>query len=194
MADLQELQAEILEEAGLEADEALDLPGRITKLSWEGAPAWEIGKNVPGNDNLQVFGIFATSSEEERVAHVEYVVGDIRVYAMPKQSLPGDSFRRMTINRASPAIAHESLTRTSFVTEVSRELLELSSLEEASLGEECPSCENPCKPDAVFCDQCGEKLPEEEEAEEIPENETDRAPETEAQPPVALVPPTPPVG
>lgn len=151
---------EILEEAGIDEEEFLNLPGRITKMSWEGAKPWETGASVPGNDGLAVFAIYASGSEEERIQHVEYITGDIRVYAVPKQNTPGDTFRRLTINRASPAVTHESLTRESFITEVAREIQELEALEDAKVGETCDDCESLARPDDVFCAQCGARLPE----------------------------------
>jgi hypothetical protein len=170
--DTKELDQEILDSCGLEADELLDLPGRIDKIDWKGGSAWERGKRVPGNANLVIYAIFATSSDEERVHHVEYVPGDVRIYALPEQSLPGDSFRRLTINRASPAITHEPLTRDSFVQEVTREIEELSTLESESLHGECQACENDTRPEAVFCDQCGARLPEDEEEPDVSNGQT----------------------
>jgi hypothetical protein len=174
------LDQEILEELGFEEADLADLPGRIGKISWQGSDAWEKGKDVPGNPSMFIHSMYATSSDEERVEHVAYVLGDIRVYQVPKQ---GGVFRRVTINRASPAITHEDLSRTAFIQEVVREIQELSSLEEEKLEQECPNliegepCENLCKPEAVFCDQCGFKLPDEEEEEEV---ETPAPPEPAA--------------
>jgi di/tripeptidase len=138
--------------------ELQELVGRVTKIDFQGHQVWRAGEDLPTNKGLRIASMFASVREDLAVA---YVLGDVRVYAEPKQSLPGDAFTRITINRASPAVLHEALTRSSFVEQVALEIKALMELEEEIF--ECPSCGEPVPEDNLFCGQCGAKMPEEEE-------------------------------
>lgn len=162
------LDESILDTAGLEdPEDLLEFAGRISKFGVQGGPIWERGKSMPGDDNLVIHSMFGSASEGRRVQHVAYSLGDIRVYLYPKQSLPGDAFRRITISRLSPGWFIEPLTRESFVNEIARELMEIMDLEDNAPGdEECPKCGEAVSDDASFCAYCGEKLPEEPEGDD----------------------------
>ncbi len=96
-----------------------EVKGRVQKIAWEGGQPWEVGKDVPSMPSLKVAHIFGSMRENLPVA---YVLGDMRVYCEPKQSLPGDGYRLIVINRASPAVLHEPLTRDSFIDEIALEI------------------------------------------------------------------------
>lgn len=165
-----ELDAEIAAACGYEKDDLSDIPW-LEKVDWAGAPSWVRGKPVPGAPNLIIHSMYGASSDEKRVMFVEYVPGDIRVYATPTQTGPGDHFMRFTINRASPGQLHEAMTREAFVTEVGREIEELVDLD--TTEDECEKCGAADVPiGSAFCNSCGSAMPEEpEEAPEEPQAE-----------------------
>jgi hypothetical protein len=177
-----ELDKEVFEASGFEAEDIVDLPGLVQSISWPGIPRWECGAPIHDNPNLQIYRMFGSGTSEERVEHIEYVIGDVRVYAYPKQSLPGESFKRITLNRATPVSISENLSHDAFVAEVARELEELSSLDASADKEDCPNedCDNMVAQDDSYCSNCGTKL---EHAEgEGPEEPEDAAPESGPQP------------
>jgi hypothetical protein len=139
-------------------EELQELPGRVSKMDFTGHQVWNVGQDLPINKSLKIAFMFATQREDLAVA---YCLGDVRAYAEPKQSLPGDSFTRITINRASPAVLHEPLTRDAYAAAVAAEIEHLLSLEEEE-GTECETCgaENPLE--NICCGQCGAKLPDDE--------------------------------
>jgi len=140
----------------ISAREALtDVKGRIPKLD-----PFEVGKDFPtpspGSPGLRIAFMFGSPREGLAVA---YGLGDIRIYCEPKQSLPGDGYRRMTVNRLmpSPAIVHELLSKDAFVEEVSEEI-------RWQLREECPNpaCRKAVQHDWEICEFCNQDLEEEE--------------------------------
>lgn len=144
-------------------EDFLNLAGRISKIDWAGAQKWEAGQDMPIDKNYKIWGMFGSLREEG--LQVDGAAGDIRIYVFPKQSLPGDSFKRITLNRISPGAVYESLTKETFVRELSRELVVLIELNDQEV-DECPSCEAEVKPEDAFCSQCGAELPDEEGEDE----------------------------
>ena len=176
------LEEDILEAAGLEAEDLVDLPGRHRKLDWAGSAPWEKGKPVPGNDSLTVYGIFASGSTEARPEHTEHALGDVRIYATPRQSLPGDNYCRYVFNRTTPAGLSENLTKLAFVTEVARELSALIEIDAGTEVIDCPNCGEENPDSNRFCGQCAIELPESDEEPEIEEaGKTDPAPAPELE-------------
>ena len=166
------LSAEDRKEELALAKEALQgVKGRISKLNWEGSPTWEAGKDIPNDKNFTVRFIFASPREELPVA---YALGDIRLYCEPKQSLPGDSFKVIVINRMSPAVLHEPLTRDSFIDEISEEL-------RWQLRGKCFNCRKPVEHDDEECGGCGQDLLEEEDEDEKPAGAEEAIPEVKAE-------------
>lgn len=147
-------------------EDFLALAGRVSKIDWAGGQKWESGADMPIDKNYKIWGMFGSLREEG--LQVDGSSGDIRIYVHPKQSLPGDSFKRITLNRISPGAVYESLTRETFIRELGKELAVLIELNDEEV-DECPSCEAEVKPDHLFCPQCGTELPDEEtEAEKEP--------------------------
>lgn len=137
-------------------EEFLSVSGRLSKLSWEDGK-WEVGADVPSSPSLKIRFIFASVRQSRQVLAGEkiieglpiaYALGDVRIYAEPKQSLPGDSFKRITVNRVSPASAHEPLTRESFTDEIAAEI-------RFQLRVECIECRKPIEHDDEECEFCG---------------------------------------
>ena len=173
------LEEEVLTEAGLldyEGDDGTELPpaerssaltvareelqelvGHVTKIDFQGHQVWNVSEDLPINKNVKIRYMFASRRDD---LAVDYSPGDVRVYVEPKQSLPGDSFGRITINRVSPAVLHEALTRDAFVDQVSGEVKSLMDLEEQF--EECSACGEPVPEENDFCGSCGVKMPVEE--------------------------------
>jgi len=158
-----EEKKELLEMA---REEFAHVKGRISKIQWEGGQPWEVGKDKPGETNFVIRMIFGSMRDG---LPVQYVLGDLRIYCEPKQSLPGDSFKCVTINRASPASSHEPLTRESYVEEIAAEIRH-------QLREACDKCKRPVEHDDEVCGNCGAELVEDDdETQEMPA-ETPHAP------------------
>jgi hypothetical protein len=147
------------EELELARESFLEVKGRLSKIQWEGGQDWVVGQNKPGETNLTIRMIFGSLRES---LPVQYVLGDMRVYCEPKQSLPGDSFKCVTINRHSPAVAHQPLTREAYVEEIAGEIRH-------QLREECSACKKPVEHDDEVCGACGAELNEDDEPDETPE-------------------------
>jgi hypothetical protein len=143
-------------------EQYLTVRGRLAKLSWEDAK-WEVGGDVPSDKSLKIRAIFAsirksrqevgsgTSADPEKIIDglpIAYALGDVRIYAEPKMNGPGDSFKRITINRVSPASSHEPMTREVFVEEIADEI-------RFQLRVECEGCSKPVEHDAEECPHCG---------------------------------------
>ena len=143
------------EELGIAKESLLAVKGRLSKIQWEGGQDWVVGQNKPGEPNLTIRMIFGSLREG---LPVQYILGDMRIYCEPKQSLPGDSFKRIILNRGAPAIAHEPLTRESYVEEIAGEIRH-------QLREECESCKKPVEHDDEICGACGAELDEDDEPE-----------------------------
>jgi hypothetical protein len=153
-------------------EEFLSVSGRMSKLSWEDGK-WEVGGDVPSSPSLRIRAIFASVRQSRQVLEGEkiidglpiaYALGDVRIYAEPKQSLPGDSFKRLTVNRVSPASSHEPLTRENFIEELAAEI-------RFQLRVECISCSKPIEHDDEVCEFC-----EADQEGEEPEEEGTPAP------------------
>lgn len=157
-------------------EELLSVRGRLAKLAWEDGK-WEVGSDVPSDKNLRIrfiFGSVRASRQDLGDRLIEglplaYAIGDVRVYAEPKQSLPGDSFKRITINRVSPAASHEPLTRENFVDEIAAEI-------RFQLRVECVACEKPIEHDDEFCPRCdSDQEPDETDETGEPEETGEQA-------------------
>jgi hypothetical protein len=162
------LSPEARKESLDEAREAfLEIRGRVRKVDWPNIKPYEVGKDLPTDANYLVRAIFGLLRDDLPVA---FALGDMRVYCEPKQSLPGDSFRCITLNRVNPAVIHEPLTRDTYAFEIGKELLKLQELEEIDDEDEdeaeCPSCHAEVDEDDAFCASCGKELPEGDPAQE----------------------------
>lgn len=144
------------EELSLARESLLAVKGRLSKIQWEGGQDWIVGGSKPGESGLSIRMIFGSLRDG---LPVQYILGDMRVYCEPKQSLPGDSFKRVIINRHSPAVAHEPLTKEAFIEEVAGEI-------RYQLQEECGACKKPVEHDDEICGACGEELNEDEADDE----------------------------
>lgn len=162
--------AERKEELELAREELLEVKGRLSKIQWEGGQDWTVGAAKPGEANLTIRMIFGSMRAD---LPVQYIIGDMRIYCEPKQSLPGDSFKRIIINRHSPAVAHEPLTKDAYVEEVAGEI-------RYQLREECERCKKMVEHDDEVCGHCGADLVEDDDDEEETEPE---AAAPEAAPP-----------
>lgn len=155
------LTPEQRKEALADANEAfLEIRGRVRKIDWQGLSPYEVTKDLPTDKNYRIRAIFGSMRDDLPVA---YSLGDMRVYVEPKQSLPGDSFRCITLNRISPAVTHEPLTRSTYALEIGRELERLIELDEMSDqdeagDEECPKCHAEVDEEDAFCASCGASL------------------------------------
>jgi len=164
-------------------EQYLTVRGRLSKLSWEDAK-WEVGSDVPSDKSLRVRAIFAsvrksrqeigsgTGNDPEKIVEglpIAYALGDVRVYAEPKMMGPGDSFKRITINRVSPASSHEPMTREVYVEEIGDEI-------RFQLRVECEGCSKPVEHDAEECPFCGFDLLGGEDPEDLEEKGTDGPP------------------
>ena len=154
----------------LAREDLLEITGRVKRIDFAGQQVWRLGEDLPIDKDSKIEGMFGSARED---LPLEYVLGDIRVYVTPKQSLPGASFKRLTINRATPNVIDEALTRASFVEALGEEIAHLLELEDVSDSIECPACEEDNRTENIFCAFCGVKLPEEVEEP----NEETTAPE-----------------
>jgi hypothetical protein len=159
----------------LAKEDLLDLQGRVTRIDFAGQQVWRIGEDLPFDKNSKIEGMFGSARED---LPLEYILGDIRVYVAPKQSIPGASFRRMTMNRGAPNLIEESLTRDTFIEALAGEISYLLELESAHELIECPACQSDNDTDNVHCSSCGAKLPEDEGEDE----EDDEPEEAETTP------------
>jgi hypothetical protein len=147
----------------LAREDMLEVAGRVKRIDFAGQQVWRLGEDLPIDKASKIEGMFGSARED---LPLEYILGDIRVYTAPKQSLPGDSFKRITVNRATPNVVDEPMTRAAFIAAVSEEITHLLELEDADDTIECPACEEDNDLENIFCAACGVKLPEEEEEEE----------------------------
>lgn len=156
MSSVQDLMDRVVQESGLAREEFELLPTGLRFVT-PGGKVWEAAQGVPGREeDLVIIGLFLDGE-------------DVRVYCLPKRA-QDDAKKILTSGRyvlnretVNGSPFWEALALETFISEMAEELTDLYEVAGDRLRVTCEKCSTSNESNALYCNECGTKFPEEPE-------------------------------